>query len=179
MAEQDEHSRRRDTPLEVSHPHLREFLGFLPDLNRESDRGRVLIACSYLDDLLRRTLLAFLVRGRTSERLVDGFNAPLGTFSTRTAAAYSLGLITDREFKEAETLRRIRNNFAHEIKVSVETPKVTGLCKSLTMAAQDYGDVVVDARGMFTTSAVALISDLINRPHYVSRKALTSVTWPI
>jgi mannitol operon repressor len=108
-------------PFEVSHPHLEEFSRFLPELNKESDRGRVLISCSYLDELMRRILLAFLIDRDTSPRLVDGFNAPLGTFSTRTAAAYALGLISEQEFNECETLRRIRNRFAHDVHASFDT----------------------------------------------------------
>jgi mannitol operon repressor len=81
----------RRLPLAISHPHLAEFSRFLPELNKESDRGRVMISCSYLDELMRRTLLGFFIDRETSLRL-DGFNAPLGTFSTRTAATFALGL---------------------------------------------------------------------------------------
>ncbi len=57
-------------PFEVSHPHLKAFAGLLPELNRESDRGCVMVACSYLDELLRQMLLAFLVEAPTSMDLV-------------------------------------------------------------------------------------------------------------
>src|SRR5580704_4285319 len=103
MTDSDDHP-PEGVPLEVSHPHLGEFFDFLPELNKESDRGRVLISCSYLDELMRRILLAFVIDRDSSPRLFDGFNAPLGTFSTRTAAAYALGLITEREFNECESL---------------------------------------------------------------------------
>jgi mannitol operon repressor len=165
-------------PLEVSHPHLREFFGFLPELNKESDRGRVLISCSYLDDLMRRILLAFVIDRDSSQRLVEGFNAPLGTFSTRTAAAYALGLITEREFKECDTLRRIRNRFAHDMRASFDAQDIGDLCRNLTMAAQDYDAVVVDMRGRYTTAAVALILGLTNRPVYVARKRRQPEDWP-
>jgi mannitol operon repressor len=165
-------------PLEVSHPHLGEFFDFLPELNKESDRGRVLISCSYLDELMRRILLAFVIDRDSSPRLFDGFNAPLGTFSTRTAAAYALGLITEREFNECETLRRIRNRFAHDVHASFDTQDIRDLCHNLTKAAQNYDAVVVDARGRYTTAAVALILSLTNRPAYVSRKRRQPEDWP-
>jgi hypothetical protein len=165
-------------PLEVSHPHLKDFLGFLPELNKESDRGRVLIACSYLDELMRRILLAFLIERDGTKRLVEGFNAPLGTLSTRTAAAYAMGLLSEREFKECETLRRIRNRFAHDVHASFDAQDIRDLAHTLTMAAQGYDDVVVDARGRYTTAAVALIMHLTNRPAYVSRKRRQAEDWP-
>ncbi len=163
--------------LEMSHPHLAEFSRFLPELNKESDRGRVMISCSYLDELIRRILLCFFIDRETSLQLVDGFNAPLGTFSTRTAAAFALGLISKEEFKECETLRRIRNRFAHDIHASFDMQDIRDLCKNLTKAAPSYGDVVVDVRGQYTTAAVALILQLTNRPVYVSRKRRQPEDW--
>jgi hypothetical protein len=177
MPDRDADSPER-TPLEVSHPHLREFSRFLPELNRESDRGRVLISCSYLDELLHHILLAFLIERESSRCLVEGFNAPLGTLSTRTAAAYALGLLSEREFKECETLRRIRNRFAHSVHASFEMQEIRDLCRNLTMAADDYDGVIVDARGRYTTAAVALVLNLTNRAAYVSRKRCQSNEWP-
>jgi mannitol operon repressor len=86
-------------------------LAFLPVLNKESERGAVLTACSFIDELLRRTLLAYLIEGKVSKTLIDGFNAPLGTFAAGTAAALVLGLISEQEFEECNTLRKIRLQF--------------------------------------------------------------------
>ncbi len=174
----DEESVSPDSlPFEVSHPHLKEFVGFLPELNKESDRGCVMVACSYLDELLRRTLLAFLVEVPTSVDLVEGFNAPLGTMSTRAAAAYSLGLIREKEFKELEILRRLRNRFAHGVHVSFDMQDVKALCQNLTMSARN-GDPSKDtARGLYTTAAVCLILNLTNRPAYVSQQRRECKEW--
>jgi mannitol operon repressor len=175
---------RQPPPLEVTHPHLTEFAAFLPELNKETDRGMVLIATSFIDELMRRTLLAFLVEGETSSSLVEGFNAPLGSLATRSAAAYALGLISEQELTEADTLRRIRNQFAHHVHASFDNQSVADLCKKLTMAAQDYSSVekkhtvTVEARGRFSTAAVALILNLTNRPHYVSQQRRQFVRWP-
>lgn len=165
-------------PLEVSHPHLKDFFRFLPALNKESDRGRVLISCSYLDEMLREIILAFLRNTKQSLQLVEGFNAPLGTFSARATAAYAMGLITSVEFRECEILRKIRNRFAHDVHASFTTQDIIDLCKNLTMSAQPYDKVVVDARGQYTTAAVALIMTWTNRPVYASRNRLLEQDWP-
>ena len=68
------------TPFEETHPHLREFKAFLNALNKESERGAVLIAAAMLDDLLQRSIGAFLLDHPDTKRLLEGFNAPLGTF---------------------------------------------------------------------------------------------------
>ena len=178
MSEEKEGDRPERTPLGVTHPHLAEFSAFLPELNKETDRGMVLITTSFIDELMRRTLLAFLLESDASSSLVEGFNAPLGSLATRSSAAFALGLISEREMKEADTLRRIRNQFAHHVHVSFENQSVGDLCKNLTLAAADYGSVTVDARGRFSTAAVALILNLTNRPHYVSRQRRQFLEWP-
>lgn len=171
----DRFSRR---PLAETHPHLKDFFQFLPELNKESDRGRALISCSYIDDLLCQTLRAFFIEGKQADQLIEGFNAPLGNLSTRIAASYALGLISEREFKECEVLRRVRNRFAHEIHTSFDDQSVRDMCSNLTFSAKSYEDVLVDARFAFTSAAVALISNLINRPVYVSSKRRQSEDWP-
>src|ERR1700730_7129354 len=118
MSEEKDSRPERPPPLEVMHPHLAEFSAFLPELKKETDRGMVLIATSFIDELVRRTLLAFLLESDTSSSLVEGFNAPLGSLATRCAAAFALGLISERELQEADTLRKIRNQFAHHVHVS-------------------------------------------------------------
>lgn len=161
-----------------SHPHLAGFVDFLPELNRESDRGQSLVACSFLDDLLKRILSAHFAHQEVGLKLVEGFNAPLGTFSTRIAAAFALGLVTEREYRELEILRRIRNRFAHEIHIAFDTNAVRDLCGNLSMAAPSYGDVVVDARGQHSTAACGLILTLTNRPEYVRRARRAPEKWP-
>lgn len=164
-------------PLEDSHPHLKEFLAFLPELQKESDRGVILISCSFIDELLRRTLTGYFIENTSVQTLLDGFNAPLGTFASRIAACHALGLISDREYEECEMFRRVRNRFAHEIHVSFEDQSLSDLGQTLTFAAQDYGSVVVDTKGRFVSAATALILNLVNRPHYVSIERRTSATW--
>lgn len=163
----------------VSHPHLNDLITFLPELNKESDRGMALIATSFIDELLHRTIEAFLIKGHWAKALLEGFNAPLGSFSTRITAAAALGLISELEAKEANLLRKIRNMFAHEVHVSFRDQKVEALCGNLELSAKDYGDVIVGARGQFSTAAVALIINLTNRPHYVGLQRLPCRDWKV
>ena len=165
-------------PVEETHPHLKNFFEFLPELNKESDRGMVLISASYLDELLSTILLAFMVEGSAANALISGFNAPLGTLSTRITAAFALGLITEEERANCDAIRKIRNQFAHHIHISFDDNSLIDLCRNLTLAAQDYGDVVVPPRGRFSTAATALILNLTNRPHYVAQQRLKSRLWP-
>lgn len=163
--------------FEEKNPHLREFLKFLDALNKESDRGAALIAAAMLDDLLGRSILAFLIAHEETKRLLEGFNAPLGTLSARALCAFALGVLSEEEFRECERIRKIRNVFAHNVHSSFEDQKLRQMCATLNFSAKDYGDVRVDAKGQFTTAAVALISDLTNREHYVSQQRLKYGNW--
>ena len=162
-------------PLSESQPHLADFVPFLDDLNKETPRGAVLVAAAYLEQQLGEIVASFLVEGRPAKSLLGGF-APLGTFAARAAAAEALGLISADEFGDLQRIRKVRNEFAHNHRATFSDPGIARLCSALTHSAKDHGDVVVDARGQFTTAAVSLILNFINRPYYVSKKRLTRRT---
>ena len=130
-------------PFEEAFPHLREFAAFLDELNKESERGAALIAGAMLDDLLERSIRAFLLEHEEVVRLLKRFNAPLGTWSARALAAFALGVISDREYKEIERLRKIRNVFAHNVHASFLDQNVKDMCANLDYCAKNYGEVVV------------------------------------
>jgi hypothetical protein len=162
-----------------THPHLSEFLPFLDALNAESARGGVLVAASFLDNLLHQVIRSFLIEGKSQDQLLSGFNAPIGTMSAKIALAAALGLISERERRECDLLRKIRNKFAHNVHPSFEDDDVKSLCFELTYRAMPYEGVDVDARGSFNSAAVALVSNLTNRAHYVAQSRLEVREWKI
>jgi len=159
------------------YPNLKELLPYLDIQNAESPRGAILVACSYLDEQLKAIIEAFLVEDTETSQLLEGFNDPLGMFSSRIAIAHSLGLISDKERDDCNTLRKIRNQFAHSHRVSFEDQKIMDLCRNLHHAAKEHGDVKVDAYGAFSSGAVGLALSLVNRAHYVSGKRLQRTSW--
>jgi mannitol operon repressor len=177
-------------PVEPSWPltgfppeHLRDAMMFVAELSRESVRGKVLIATGFIEHQLRNVLAAFLVEGTDAARLLDGPNAPLGSFSARICACHALGLITDDENHDLELIRKIRNEFAHKTQVSFDLPNVRDRCTALRLRAPDYespekGKVIVSPSGQFQTSAVAIIMNLINRPHYIAVQKRQTQAWP-
>src|SRR5579872_3892781 len=127
--------------FEDEYPHLREFKAFLDLLNKESERGAALIAAAMVDDLLERSLRAFLLDHKEIERLLEGFNAPLGALSARALAAFGVGLLSEREYRECERIRKIRNVFAHNVNASFEDQNTKDICANLEYAARREGDV--------------------------------------
>jgi mannitol operon repressor len=166
-------------PLLVTHPHLSGFMDFLTDFNKETERGTALAAAAMLDEQLARIIESFLIPNKGTKALLDGFNAPLGTFSARISASFALGLLSEIDYRECELIRKVRNEFAHQIKVSFKNERVVSLCAQLQLSAKSYGDVQVSTREQFTTAAVALILNLTNRPYYVGQRRLEAVEWKI
>ncbi len=86
------------------------------DLAGESDRGCVLVGAALLEERLEELFRAVFNRNSASKKLQDSLfesNGPLATFSAKVKLAYSLGLVDKSIFDDLETVRRIRNEFAH------------------------------------------------------------------
>lgn len=97
----------------------------------ESPRGVILTSSAYLEDSLGRLIGAYLVDNAGAKKMLDGFNAPFGSFSSRIAGAYALGLINEREYRMYETLREIRNDFAHNIGIRLDDQSVASRITNL------------------------------------------------
>jgi len=159
--------------------HAEDLAKFVEELKRETDRGLPLIGAALIDELLRETLRAFCCEERSSSKLLDPANAPLGTFSSRSQACYALGLIDDHEFAEIALIRKIRNEFAHaKHGTSFQTEKVKGLCASLSSSLPEGEDYPLsDPRFRFTNSVVSMVLRLYYRPDWVATERRQPKTW--
>jgi len=105
---------------------------YIENMKLESDRGAVLSIAAALEDRLKEIILHFLKNVTSSEALFESYNAPIGTFSSKILFAHALGLISDNEYKELETLRKMRNEFAHTWEnITLESTKIKGKLKNL------------------------------------------------
>ena len=101
------------------------------------DRGLVLSLAAFAEDALGSLLREFMVPSEATKLLLDGFNAPLGTFSARIKACLALGLIAKDQYNDLERLRKIRNEFAHHWRhVGLSSHSVAG-----HVAALSYGSL--------------------------------------
>lgn len=96
---------------------------FTISLIKESERAVVIIAAARLDSDLETLLKNLLIPHPGGNDPLFDNDKPLGTFSAKIAMAYRLGAI-DNDFEHAlQMVRKIRNDFAHQIDTeSLSTP---------------------------------------------------------
>ena len=132
----------------------------LEEFQAESDRGCALLGAAFLDEQLRVLLEAFLVDDpKRIGKLLSGFG-PLATFEARTSLAYALGFLSDEERRDLDLLRKVRNDFAHNLHgVSFRSPEVEDRCKELASCNIGLLPGGADhARNRFTLAVVQLAS---------------------
>jgi mannitol operon repressor len=162
-----------------SEPEVEQLGRFLASFNKESDRGAALVAASMLDERLEQILSAFFIESSATKELVSGFNAPLGTFSSRASAAAALGLIQDNEFKEITLIRKIRNEFGHGWEpVSFETENIAAYARKLPWRGPAEYEESADSPARFNAAVAMLLTDLMWRVRLVSSERRASRTWP-
>ena len=144
---------------------VKYFSDFLKEFQSETDRGAALVGASLIDDRLESLLRSHLLDCKESSELLEGSNAPLGTFSARIKAAYCLGLITELEFKECEIIRRVRNEFGHKLHgLTFKDQKVHDLCNNLKANTPDGKRFSGDARQLYINSVIHTSLSLWYRP---------------
>lgn len=141
--------------LDALAANIAEFSAFRTALTRESDRGCALFAAAYLDKSLGDLLKACMVQGRKMEEELFTGQAPLSTFSSRIKLAYYLGKIAPSERKDLDTIRSIRNEFAHHAELlSFDDQSIRDRCNNLTHNWREKG---APARTKFTAAIAALL----------------------
>lgn len=89
---------------------------FSDEFNKESDRACVILSAAMieneLENLLKRSLIPSTKR---SDDLFDTATSPLGNFSSKIIMAYRLGIISKKLYNSINIIRKIRNQFAHDI----------------------------------------------------------------
>jgi hypothetical protein len=111
--------------------------------------------------------------------LLSGFNAPLGTFSARSSAAYALALMQENEFREITIIRKIRNEFGHDWQpLSFESGKVADLCRNLPWLGPAEHEEGASLRARFNYAVAILLTDLLWRVRLVRKERCVIRTWP-
>lgn len=114
---------------------------FNDEFQKESERAKVILSAAMLDEVLEALLRAYLVPSADSnDQVFDGPNAALGTFSSRVDFSYRLGLIIKKLTRDLHLIRKIRNEFAHN--VTGCSFAVSAVSNRVTLLRQSFSDLL-------------------------------------
>jgi DNA-binding MltR family transcriptional regulator len=134
------------------------------------ERGLVLALAAFAEEALGDLIEAFLIPGDPAKQLLEGFNAPLGTFSARIKMAYCLGLITKRQHADLDQLRRIRNEFAHNWEpMSFDDQKIAAHIRALHFSSID-DDFPASPTEKVRTSLGSLLIELRSTTNQINKR---------
>ena len=117
--------------------HLRqqdELLAFHELFNEQGivdERAVAIVGATILDGILEHTLINFMVDDEDETRKLIAVERPLGTFGSRVAATYCLGLICKTVRDDLRIIGKIRNRFAHRLEASFDAEPIRAWCLSL------------------------------------------------
>jgi hypothetical protein len=101
-------------------------------IERQEDRGAAILAAAYLEDRLTRAIKAQLISDAKITNSFFSGMGPLATFSAKINLAYLMGIFNETNKDFFHTIRKIRNEFAHNLApIAFENPKIERLCKQL------------------------------------------------
>jgi hypothetical protein len=126
------------------------------DIETSNDRAAAIVAAAFVEDHLSMTLRR---RFHQDDKIInDTFRSsgPLGSFAAKINLAFLVGLCSKEACKELNTIRAIRNEFAHNVLTSgFDSQRVRDLAANLTfdsklkftITSADEGDerVILDS----------------------------------
>lgn len=139
-----------------SDPEWKRHYELIRTLGAESERGMAVLVGAELDRALELVLHAYLAPGKARIELFSGSAPPLGTFSGKINLCRALHLITDCEYAALHTIRKIRNEFAHNPSASFASVQIKSWVDTLKGSSENARD----HKSKFEIEATGLIASL-------------------
>lgn len=121
------------------------------ELQSGSDRAVAVVGGALIDEIMRRVLMQTLrADDKVQKDVLDG-NGPMSTFSARINMSYLLGLYGKEVHHDLHILRKVRNEFAHELTATFSTNRIKDLVGNLKLVDR-YSADIKDGLSRSTTS---------------------------
>jgi DNA-binding MltR family transcriptional regulator len=105
----------------------------LGDVLRNTHAGVAIVGASIIAEDLRTALLSRMrpISKRLERELFEGYG-PLSSFASRIAMAFAFGVVSKDIRDDMDTIRKIRNTFAHSKKIlNFTDPEIAACCRKL------------------------------------------------
>jgi len=154
-----------------------EAYAWIQELQKQSDRGAIIVAGAFLEDALASLLRAFLIDVDAIERELFRYPQPLSSFAAKIDVAYYLGLIDANLRADLHLLRELRNQAAHyREQFDFTSPGVEAACKKFTVSAgllklptPGMEAVSLSVSACFTLAAALLLQEIRNASRRVKQ----------
>jgi DNA-binding MltR family transcriptional regulator len=160
---------------------LKKIFRLRSELNKESDRGCILMATSFLEYELKRLFEYYLIGNKKNhEEMLTG-QGGLATFSSRIKLAYSLGLISRITMDDLNIIKKVRNDCGHNYEpISFEDQSIKQRIYSLKSSPY-AGDNKINPRKLFINNVFIILSEIqghksdLNKAAELTKKYSTNV----
>jgi hypothetical protein len=98
--------------------------------DERNDRAIAIVGATFLETILAHILRAFLIDNEKEVDKLLQYDHPLGTFSGKITMVYCLGLIYKPLRDGLDLVRKIRNEFDHDLYASFENEKIKSWCSN-------------------------------------------------
>jgi DNA-binding MltR family transcriptional regulator len=143
----------------------------LREIETDSDRAAAIVAATLVDEHLTLALRHSLHQNKSIANEMFSNSGPLGSFASKINLAFLIGIFSIKCHKELNTIKRIRNLFAHNLTISgCESEQVNDLVKNLVLHQSKFTITNLDRPTVTTRSLVYTpepTAPLNNRDRYI------------
>src|SRR5215831_12873678 len=105
----------------------------MDEIAASSDRAAAIVLTAIIDDRVDAVIRKHLHQDKKVLEKLFHSSGPIGAFSAKIDLGYLLGIYGDDSLKDLHTIRKIRNEFAHNLAIQKFTEsKIRDLTKNLT-----------------------------------------------
>lgn len=138
-----------------------KLMPYVAELAGQSDRACGIVAAAMLETLLEQILRKHFVPAKGDDLFVT--YGPLSTFSAKVNICAALGLISDSEHRDLHLVRRIRNDFAHDLhKWSFDKDPVRSHVNQLSVSRSKLIGKPTSCRKDFESAVMVLVGFMLS-----------------
>ena len=145
---------------------LETIKGASPDkLFEDKKRVEVITWDAFFDNYLKFSLVMHFSRNENDKNVKELFDpnrGPLVSLPTKARIAYALGLIEQTTLDDLKQIRKMRNKFAHSIKINFADKEIVGIVKDLS-TVDDKNNVTAKNSYKFFKSALEKCEECLHK----------------